>query len=83
MNEAQLHQDIGALKAQVTSMGREIGDLKASVAAANAANTATLAEIQTALASARGGWKALVGVGSLVGALVALIVKYLPVLGGS
>jgi len=82
MNEALLHQDIGSLKAQVVSMEREIGDLKTAITAANKANAEALAEIRTTLSEARGGWRALVVVGGIAGAIVGLLTRFLPDLGG-
>ena len=60
----ELHRDVGRHDAEIASLQREIAELRTDVRS-----------ILTTLAEARGGWKTLMAVGGLAGAVGALATK--------
>jgi len=61
----ELHRDVGRHDAEIASLQREISELRIDVRS-----------ILATLAEARGGWKTLMAVGGLAGAVGALATKF-------
>lgn len=66
--EAQLHRDLGRLEAQVASLSAQLLLMQTQVR-----------EMHDAITSAKGGWKVLVGVGTVSAGITAVLAKVLGV----
>lgn len=67
-------QEFGEMRAQVAGLREQVGDLRKSMSDMTSAVTA----MQTTMAEARGGWKTLVAVSAISGALTSAITWLLP-----
>lgn len=61
-----LNRDVGRMEAELATLGREIGEMKADVKA-----------LRQSFAELRGGTRTLLGLASVVGAGVAMVVQWL------
>ena len=62
-------RDFGKLEAEVASLKKSLDDMATDMKA-----------VRSALDAAGGGWRVLVAVGGLSGAITAVVVKWLPVI---
>jgi hypothetical protein len=65
MDQADLHQDLGSMKAQLEALNREMRDVKNDVR-----------QIREDFAQVKGGWRTLIGLAALLGGGVSWVVTH-------
>lgn len=62
----EINRDLGRMEAEIATLGREVGEMKADVKA-----------LRQSFSELKGGTRTLLGIASIVGAGVAVIVQWL------
>ncbi len=66
MAEAELHQDMGSVKAQLEALNREMRDVKNDVR-----------QIRDDFSQVKGGWRTLIGIAAILGGAVSWLANHL------
>ncbi len=66
MAEADLHQDMGSVKAQLEALNREMRDVKSDVR-----------QIRDDFSQVKGGWRTLIGIAAILGGAVSWLANHL------